>query len=186
MDPNSNQNSPVPRSPSCAGGLFQTNGSAAAAAAAAGLTHGEVAELHEGFRLLAGNNVVQSIGIRELKDTFVSVGFPPLDDEQLQELLRVVNQQLQSDHLTFPEFLLLMTKQVDSTMLEELRSAFRVYDKQGTGFVTTAQLCEMLATMGEKSSPEEVNEFIGFADAEGTGRVDYTKMLREIANKLKR
>lgn len=148
------------------------------------LTHGEVAELHEGFRVLAGNNVVQQIGIQELKDVLVSVGIPSMDD--MGDLFKVSNQQSVADHLTFPEFVLLMTKEVDEKMQEELKLAFRQYDKTGTGCVSTAQFCEMLATMGDKSSPEEVHDMMLFADPEGTGKIDYAKIIQKLADKLKR
>lgn len=148
------------------------------------LTHGEIAELHEGFRMLAGNNVVQQIGLKELKEVLVSVGFPAGDDLN-DDIFRVANQQCMADHLTFPEFVLLMSKTVDERMQEELKSAFRHYDKLGTGYVTAAQFCEMLATMGEKSSPEEVNELLMFADPEGTGRIEYGSMVAKLATKLR-
>lgn len=149
-----------------------------------GIAHGDLAELHEGFRLLAGNNVVQHIGIKELKETLISVGFPSTED--FGDIFRVANQQCMADHLTFPEFTLLMTKQVEEKMQEELRSAFRYYDKGHTGFVSTAQFCEMLATMGDRSNPEEVNEMMLFADPDGTGKIEYGKLIANLAAKLKR
>jgi Ca2+-binding EF-hand superfamily protein len=140
--------------------------------------------MHEGFRLLAGNNVVQQIGVKELKEVLISVGFPATED--ISDIFRVANQQCMADHLTFPEFLLLMTAQVDDRMQEELKSAFRHYDKSATGFVSTAQFCEMLATMGDKSNPEEVHEMMMFADPDGTGRIEYGKMISSLALKLRR
>lgn len=148
------------------------------------MTHGETAELHEGFRLLAGNKIVQQIETKTLKETLMSVGLPATED--VDDIFRVANQQCMADHLTFPEFMLLMTKQVDERMQEELKLAFRHYDKAGTGFVSIAQFCEMLATMGEKSNPDEVNEMMQFAETEGTGRIEYGRFIAKLAAKLAR
>jgi calmodulin len=185
----STRNNTAPVTPSGASPLnysLQLPGGSYASPANIGvnLTHGEIAELHEGFRVLAGNNVVQQIGIQELKDVLVSVGF--LSSEDLSDIFRVSNQQCMADHLTFPEFVLLMTKQVDEKMQEELKLAFRQHDKAGTGIVSTAQFCELLATMGDKSSPEEVHDMMLFADPDGTGKIEYMKLIAKLTDKLKR
>lgn len=79
--------------------------------------------------------------------------------------------------LNFSTFVALMLKTMSKDELEDMKSAFQMFDKENTGFVTCQQFCEMLATMGEKSSPEEMNEMIMMADPEDTGRIDYSAFL---------
>jgi calmodulin len=145
-------------------------------------THGEIAELHEGFRLLAGNRVVQSISVNELKATFDSVGYHP-SEEEVRDFISVTNQQAR-DSLTFTEFLLLMTKEADDAMVEEMKSAFRACDKNHTGYISTMQFIEMFATMGEKSSPNEVQELLALADPDASGRVDYQAFVDKLVAKV--
>lgn len=148
------------------------------------VTHGDIAELHEGFRLLAGNNVVQHIGSAELREVLHSVGYG--NSEDLTELFRVANQQCKADHLAFSEVLLLMTQSISEPMMEELISAFSLYDKHGTGFVTTGQFCEMMASFGEKSTVEEVAELMAFAEPDAAMRIDYRKFVQQLSRKLER
>ena len=79
--------------------------------------------------------------------------------------------------LNFSTFLALMLKTMDKSELEDMKSAFRMYDKDNTGYVTSQQFCEMCASMGEKSSPEELSEMMMMADPEDTGRIDYSAFL---------
>ena len=54
--------------------------------------------------------------------------------------------------ISFNEFLYLMTKNVheDGDIEEEIREAFRVFDRDGHGFITVPELCQVLTTLGDK------------------------------------
>ena len=54
--------------------------------------------------------------------------------------------------ISFNEFLYLMTKSVheDGDIEEEIREAFRVFDREGHGFITVPDLCQVLTTLGDK------------------------------------
>ena len=54
--------------------------------------------------------------------------------------------------ISFNEFLYLMTKNVheDGDIEEEIREAFRVFDREGHGFITVPDLCQVLTTLGDK------------------------------------
>lgn len=74
--------------------------------------------------------------------------------------------------IDFPEFLGLMSrkmKDVDSE--EELREAFKVFDKDGNGFISAAELRHVMTNLGEKLSDAEVDEMIREADVDGDGQV---------------
>ena len=62
-------------------------------------------------------------------------------------------------------------KETDSD--EELREAFRVFDKDGNGFISAAELRHVMTNLGEKLTDEEVDEMIREADIDGDGQVNY-------------
>ena len=69
----------------------------------------------------------------------------------------------------------MMVKQIKSPQDEEqeLRDSFRVFDKNGDGFISAAELRQVMTALGEKLSDEEVDEMIREADIDGDGRVNY-------------
>ena len=58
-----------------------------------------------------------------------------------------------------------------SAAQEEIREAFKVFDKDGNGFISAAELRHVMTTLGEKLSEDEVEEMIREADVDGDGQV---------------
>lgn len=56
---------------------------------------------------------------------------------------------------------------------EEIREAFKVFDKNGDGFVEVAELRQVLQGLGEPLSEAELQEMIKEADTDGDGRISY-------------
>ena len=76
--------------------------------------------------------------------------------------------------IDFPEFLTMMARNMNDTDSEEMiREAFRVFDKDGNGFISAAELRHVLPNLGEKLTDEEVDEMIREADIDGDGQVNY-------------
>lgn len=76
--------------------------------------------------------------------------------------------------IDFPEFLSMMVRQLrECADDEELREAFRVFDKDGNGFISAAELRHVMISLGEKLTEEEVDEMIKEADTNGDGQIDY-------------
>ena len=61
----------------------------------------------------------------------------------------------------------------DTDSEEEIREAFRVFDKDGNGFISAAELRHVMTNLGEKLTDEEVDEMIREADIDGDGQVNY-------------
>ena len=76
--------------------------------------------------------------------------------------------------MDFQEFLTMMAKmlkQGDSE--EELLEAFKVFDKDGNGQISAAELRHVMTNLGEKLTDEQVDEMIKEADIDGDGHVNY-------------
>jgi len=58
-------------------------------------------------------------------------------------------------------------------MQEELKEAFRLYDREGNGYITTATLREILAALDDKLGPEDLDGIIAEIDTDGSGTVDF-------------
>ena len=61
----------------------------------------------------------------------------------------------------------------DTDSEEEIKEAFRVFDKDGNGFISAAELRHVMTNLGEKLTDEEVDEMIREADIDGDGQVNY-------------
>jgi calmodulin len=76
--------------------------------------------------------------------------------------------------IEFEEFLEMMAKKSkDCDNEDELKEAFRVFDKDGNGFISAAELRHVMTNLGEKLTDEEVDEMIREADTDGDGQVNY-------------
>ena len=56
---------------------------------------------------------------------------------------------------------------------DELKEAFRVFDKDGDGFVSYPELKIVLKSLGEKLTDEEVAAMVKEADLNNDGRISY-------------
>ena len=79
-----------------------------------------------------------------------------------------------NESLDFPEFLTMMaSKMKDNDSTEELRQAFEVFDRDGNGFVSAAELRHVLTNLGERLTDAEVDEMIYEADFDGDKQLNY-------------
>ena len=53
---------------------------------------------------------------------------------------------------------------------EDIREAFRAFDRDGTGYVSVNDLKQAMISLGERLNEEEVNELIREADLDADGR----------------
>ena len=81
--------------------------------------------------------------------------------------------------IDFPEFLTLMARKMkDTDTEEELVEAFKVFDRDGNGLISAAELRHVMTNLGEKLTDEEVDEMIREADVDGDGHINYEEFVR--------
>jgi calmodulin len=71
-------------------------------------------------------------------------------------------------------------KMKDTDSEEEIREAFKVFDRDNNGFISAAELRHVMTSIGEKLTDDEVDEMIREADQDGDGRIDCTILLPEL------
>ena len=86
-----------------------------------------------------------------------------------------------SGAIDFREFLLLMAKKDREAYTEqELRNAFRVFDKDGNGYVSATELRFVMGKLGVNFTDEELTEMFAEADTDGDGQIN----LREFSEMM--
>ena len=77
--------------------------------------------------------------------------------------------------IDFDEFVTMMLRQMKTPQDEEieLRESFKVFDKNGDGYISAGELRQVMLTLGEKLTDDEVEEMIREADIDGDGLVNY-------------
>ena len=61
---------------------------------------------------------------------------------------------------------------------QDLKNAWRVFDKEGKGFITTSELKHVLGSIGEALSPQELEDLIKEADPQASGKVKLDEFMR--------
>ncbi|KAM6437412.1 uncharacterized protein PHA67_024167 [Liasis olivaceus] len=140
------------------------------------LSEEKVAEVKDAFTLFDedGDGLITT---RELGTVMRSLGKNPTESE-LQSMINQLDAN-SNGKVDFPEFLSLMAKRTrGSDSEEEIREAFRVFDRNGDGYISTAELQHVLTVIGEKLTGEEAKELIKEVDKKGDGKVNYEDFVR--------
>ncbi|ERL84227.1 hypothetical protein D910_01815 [Dendroctonus ponderosae] len=101
-------------------------------------------------------------------------------DKMLAEIIAEVDED-GSGELEFAEFVTLasrfMVEEDAEAMQQELKEAFRLYDKEGNGYITTSTLKEILKELDDKLTSDELDMIITEIDTDGSGTVDYDEFM---------
>jgi calmodulin len=140
------------------------------------LTEEQISEFKEAFSLF-DKDADGCITTKELGTVMRSLGQNPTEAE-VQDMINEVDAD-GNGTVDFPEFLNLMGRKMKYTDSEdELKEAFKVFDKDQDGLISAAELRHVMTSLGEKLTDEEVDEMIKEADVDGDGQVNYEDFAR--------
>eukprot|EP00004_Rigifila_ramosa_P025521 TRINITY_DN7653_c0_g1_i1.p1 TRINITY_DN7653_c0_g1~~TRINITY_DN7653_c0_g1_i1.p1 ORF type:complete len:176 (+),score=59.80 TRINITY_DN7653_c0_g1_i1:78-530(+) len=140
------------------------------------LSEEQIAEFKEAFSLF-DNDGDGTITTKELGTVMRSLGQNPTETE-LQDMVNEVDTDTNGS-IDFPEFLAMMARKMkDTDSQEEIREAFKVFDKDGNGFISAAELRHVMTNVGEKLTDGEVDEMIREADVDGDGQINYDEFVK--------
>ena len=119
------------------------------------------------------------ISLKDLGIVMRSLGMNPTEAE-LQDMINEVDGERKGT-IEFHEFLNIMEGEKDYNESEdEILSAFRVFDYEGTGFVSAEELRDVLTTLGEKMTGEEVEELFGEGEIDDDGLINYHDLCKAV------
>ncbi|XP_042230208.1 troponin C-like isoform X1 [Homarus americanus] len=70
-----------------------------------------------------------------------------------------------------------LEEQDEEAMQKELKEAFRLYDKEGNGFIPIAALKEILGALDDKLSSADLDNIVEEIDEDGSGTVDFDEFM---------
>ena len=86
--------------------------------------------------------------------------------------------------IDFPKFFKMVEDTIDNTCNDDdVISAFRVFDRNRSGFIPAADLREIMRNLDQKLTENEMNEIIKMADIDGDGRIDYEEFIQMMNSK---
>ena len=78
----------------------------------------------------------------------------------------------------FQEFLEIIKKAaLNHNSEEELVQAFKIFDKNGDGFISAPELRHIMTCLGESLTDQEIDEMIKEADVDGDGQINYEEFV---------
>jgi len=112
------------------------------------------------------------IASSQLGQVLRQIGQNPTDAE-IQDMINEVDGN-GSGLIEFPQFLNLMAKKISELDAEdEIREAFRFFDRDGNGFITRHELKTVMMNLGEKLTDDECDLIVEEADIDGDGKINY-------------
>jgi len=83
---------------------------------------------------------------------------------------------MESAKIDFLTFCMISSKfmaEEDEGLKEELKEAFRIYDRDGQGFITTDVLKEILREIDSELTEDDLDNIIEEVDEDGSGTLDF-------------
>ncbi|OIW34165.1 EF-hand [Coniochaeta ligniaria NRRL 30616] len=139
------------------------------------LTKEQIAQYRQVFDLFDKDHT-GDITAEELGEVMKGLGLNPSDSE-LHDLIAEADVN-KDGSIDFNEFLNMMArtvKEVDNE--EELKNAFKVFDKDGSGTISAIELRAVLQHLGENLTDDDLDEMLKMADKNGDGNIDYEEFV---------
>ena len=123
-----------------------------------------------------------TITTKELGTVMRNLGQNP-SEEELKQLIREVD--LNGDGtIDFKQFLCLMVKKMDDSDIDqELQDAFKFFDGDKDGYITSLELRNAMNNLGDEYTPEEAEEMIKEGDLDNDGKISFDEFMKIVLSK---
>ena len=78
-----------------------------------------------------------------------------------------------SGFIDFDEFVAVMNEFMPADDSDQIRQAFSMMDRDGSGKISAAELKQVMRSIGERLTDDDIDEIIREIDMDGDGEVDY-------------
>ena len=62
--------------------------------------------------------------------------------------------------------------------MQDLREAFRIFDKDRSGYIDSKEIIAVTTTLGQALTKEELEQFMAEADLDGDGKLNYEEFVK--------
>ncbi|XP_014240259.1 myosin-2 essential light chain isoform X1 [Cimex lectularius] len=136
-----------------------------------------IEEFQEAFQLFdsRGDN---KIHVSQIGDALRALGQNPTESE----VKKFTNQHKPDERISFEVFLPIyqtISKGRSSDSAEDFVEGLRHFDKDGNGFISSAELRHLLTTLGEKLTDEEVEQLLA-GQEDSQGNVNYEDFVQMV------
>ena len=145
------------------------------------LSDEKISEINETFKIF-DKDKDGYITTKELGDVMKGLGQNPSEAE-LQNLINEVDIE-GNGTIDLKEFIGLMAKKMkEPENEEEIIEAFKVFDKDGNGLISSDELLHVMTSLGDNLTIEEVEELIKDADLDKDGYINYAEFVKLLFSK---
>ena len=107
-----------------------------------------------------------------------------IEDEDVLDLIQQRVDPDETGYLTWDNLKAEMEEQLkEKDTMEDLLEQFKKLDKDNDGKIPVPELKQFLANMGTKMQPDDIEDFIKFADPKGEGSVDIAELAESLCPK---
>ncbi|CAL9104645.1 unnamed protein product [Musa textilis] len=137
----------------------------------------QITKFHATFCLFDKNGD-GCITFEELSTVIKSLGLKP-NEAEVHKMIGEIDAN-GNGTIEFQEFLNLMASKLnqETDSEDELREAFKVFDKDQNGFISATELRNVMISLGEKLTDEEAAQMIREADLDGDGQVNFEEFVK--------
>ena len=141
------------------------------------LTEMEIALYKEAFQIFDKHSEGY-ISSNELGTIMSSLGFN-ISDEDLNEITNIYDNDQNNNMIDFISFLEIISKKKENIYKEEdLIDAFRIFDKEGNGKISSKELLYVMMSSGEDLNENYIKELINESSIEHDEFIDYQKFVK--------
>ena len=141
------------------------------------LTEMEIALYKEAFQIFDKRSEGY-ISTKELGSILSSLGFN-ISDEDLNEIINIYDNDENNNLIDFISFLEIISKKKNNIYKEEdLIDAFRIFDKEGNGKISSKELRYVIMSSGEDFNENYIKELINESSVDHDEYIDYHKFIK--------
>ncbi|KAJ3120252.1 calmodulin-like 3 [Physocladia obscura] len=135
------------------------------------LTEVQTFEFKAAFAAFDRNNDGH-IDVSDLSAAIRSLGHTVVSEADVGELVAAIGDKKGS--VSFAAFMAMAAKSIrDVQAEEEMKEAFRIFDRNADGFITHDEFKATLEAQGDSISDQEVDDLIKECDVDGDGKLNY-------------